>query len=234
MLLWDADEPVIKIRKRCIASPIKKKCHCHGAASLDECAGYSVILAWWKLRDSIRDECLFKSVPFWMGSVVLKRAYNKASKTFPGFDSIVKAEISYLSLCEQNDESSLDRAADAFSHILAALAKETTPSQKRRPLLELLYHLGRWIYIIDACDDIRDDAGAKRYNPVAARFKASGDGLTVDDIERLKTTISHSNNLVGSAFELLPENPWSEVIRNIIYCGMPEMCSNVLKKLVRD
>jgi len=159
-----------------------------------------------------------------MGSFVLKRAYKKASGRYPGFESTARSEISRLSIYERNNEKSLDQAADAFSHILSDVAAEDHPEQKRRPLFELLYHLGRWIYIIDACDDIIDDAGAERYNPVIARFAADGGRLTEDSIERLKTTLSHSNNLLGSAFELLPENYWSGIIRNIIYLGMPEIC----------
>jgi len=234
MLLWETDVPVKKKRKRCIASPIKKKCFCYNAPPLDTCAGYSVILAWWKLRDSIKDERFVKSIPYRMGRTALKRAYKKASRDFPDFDGVVKTEISSLSVYEQNEETSLDRAADAFSHILAAVATDEMPGERRRPLLELLYHLGRWIYIIDACDDIKDDVAAKRYNPVASRFAASGGKLDEADIERLKTTLDHSNNLIGSAFELLPEGHWSEIIRNVIYLGMPEICKNVLKTFEAD
>ncbi|MEI3141456.1 MAG: DUF5685 family protein [Lawsonibacter sp.] len=39
---------------------------------------------------------------------------------------------------------------------------------------QLLYHLGRWIYLIDARDDLAEDLADGRYNPVAARFGPEG------------------------------------------------------------
>ena len=229
MLLWDPDEPPQMKRGRCIASPLRKRCYCSGTNALDTCAGYSVILTYWKLRDSVTDEPFFRSIPYRLASLAIRGAYKKASEEFQEFDCKVSEKIKSLAEHELSDEQSLDRAADNFSQILTAAAPEQLPDTIRRPMLELLYHLGRWIYIIDAFDDIKDDSGAGRYNPVSARFKADGKKLRAENLVRLETTLAHSNNLLGSAFELLPENAWSEIVRNMIYLGMPHVCSCVLE-----
>ena len=62
---------------------------------------------------------------------------------------------------------------------------------------QLLYHLGRWIYLIDAQDDLEEDAQAGRYNPVAARFGPQGNR------EALELTLNHSLNSMYSAAQLL-------------------------------
>jgi hypothetical protein len=46
--------------------------------------------------------------------------------------------------------------------------------------------------------------------------------------ESLRTTLTHSCNLIGAAYELLKQNAWSEIIKNIVYLGMPEVCTRVL------
>ena len=94
---------------------------------------------------------------------------------------------------------------------------------------QLLYHLGRWIYIIDACDDYKDDAKAGRFNPVAEMYPPDNGTLPDDSIKRLQTTLTHSNNLICSAFELLPENPWTHTVENMVYLGMPDVCNRVLE-----
>lgn len=228
MLLWDAGKPLEMNRKRCIAGPCRSRRCCKSNPTLDICAGYSVILSWWKLRDTAQDESFFKSIPHRGLAFALRRAYRKAAREFPGFDTAVREGIASLAEYEAQENRSLDEAADKFAQMLKAAVPESMEDEILRPLLELMYHLGRWIYIIDAYDDYRADARESRFNPLMMRFKLNDGSLAEEDASRIKTTISHSNNLVCSAYELLPENVWTEIIRNIVYLGMPEVCSHVI------
>ena len=235
MLLWGrADELDIK-RGLCIASPCRKKSYCAGNEAFDMCAGYSVILAWWKLRDTIADEAFLKTIPHRLASLVISGAYKKAAREFTGFDGKAREEIAALTEYEKGFSKSLDGAADKFAGMLTAAIPESMQGNDRRVMKELLYHTGRWIYIIDAYDDYKDDLKTGRYNAVAARFSTdepgSGCAGELPDVadERLRTTLSHSNNLLCAAFELLPENVWTRVVANIIYMGMPYACDRVLE-----
>ena len=228
MLLWDKGEPLNIKRRRCIASPFRRKRYCASSPALDTSGGYNVILAWWKLRDTISDEGFFKTIPHRMALLILTGAYRKASGEFPEFDGKVREELAGLKEYEAQNGASLDGAADKFAQILKAAAPDEAPEAERRPMLEFLYHLGRWIYIMDAYDDYKEDADAGRYNPVAARFPQEGGRLRDDSADRLRTTLTHSNNLLCAAFELLPENEWTPTVRNTIYLGMPDVCQRVL------
>jgi hypothetical protein len=231
MLLWDENEqPLIK-RRRCMASPCISKRYCARNTALDICAAYSIILTWWKLRDTVADEPFFKALPHRMALLVLSRAYKKAAREFAEFDGKVGEEVARLAEYGSLGDKSLDGAADKFAQILKAAAPRDMPENKRRVLSELLYHLGRWVYIIDACDDFGDDAKAGRFNPVAARFTLSQDGqgeITDEATARLKTTLTHSNNLLCSAFELLPENAWTQIVGNMVYLAMPDVCERIV------
>jgi len=254
MLLWSGEEtPVIK-RARCIASPFCRKKYCARNETLDVCAGYSVILTWWKLKDAIMDEPFFKAIPQRFIKLVLAGAYRKASREYAEFDgkardgisSLVRYEAPYKRRLEAQqekhgdkqedaqeavkEEKSLDGAADKFAQILCAAASEEMPVSTRRPMLELLYHLGRWIYIVDAVDDYVADVKAGRYNPIAALYQPSEGKLPEESGQRLKTTLAHSNNLLCSAFELLPDNPWTTTVGNMVYLGMPDVCQQVFDR----
>ena len=229
MLLWGEDEPVDIKRKRCIASPCVKRRYCTGNTAFDTCAGYSVILTWWKLKDAITDEPFIRSIPYRMLTLVLSWAYKKAAREYPWFDDRVKEEIAALSVYESNPDESLDFAADKFARILSATAPESMPEQNRRPIVEFLYHLGRWIYIIDACDDYQNDVKTGRCNPIAQLYPPEAGKLPEGSVQRLTTTLTHSNNLLCLAYELLPENVWSQTVRNIIYLGMPDACASVFE-----
>ena len=228
MLLWDEDEPPVLGARRCIASPCMSKRYCERNDALDICAGYNVILTWWKLRDAIADERFFAALPHRLVSCFLHRAYKKAASEFPSYDKIVRQGIKSLQEYESQAKTSLDGAADKFARILKAAAPEGAPEGKRRPLHEMLYHLGRWIYLIDACDDYGHDAKAGRYNPILSLYPPHQGKMPDDSAHRLKTTITHSNNLLCSAFELMPENTWTPTVKNMIYLGMPDTCMRVL------
>ena len=230
MLLWgDGDAPEIK-RKRCIASPCRRKKYCAGNDTLYACAGYSVILTWWKLRDAVTDEGFFRAIPYRLASLLLSSAYKKAVRRLPEFDRTVREQLSRLVSIEAAADKSLDETADKFAMILKAAAESTAQEPQRRALYELLYHLGRWVYIIDACDDLKNDVKYGRYNPVALRFQLGGTALTEDSAEAILTTLTHSGNLMSSAFELMPENAWTGIISNIIYLGMPDTAARILKQ----
>jgi len=229
MLLWDAKEKPVFNCKRCIASPFRKREYCAGNESLDKCAGYNLILAWWRLQDTIADERIIKSLPHRIVSVLISRSYKKAARDLPVFNETVREQIVKLTEYEKNEGSSLDNAADRFAQILSAAAPISGQDPTHRPMRELMYHLGRWIYIIDACDDYKEDIKDGRYNPVVSRFPPESGSIPSDAFTRLKATIDHSNDLVCLAFELLPENPWTDVVRNMIYLGMPFACESVMK-----
>jgi len=228
MLLWGEDETVVIKHKRCVASPCTKKKYCQGNAALNTCAGYSVILTWLKLEDSIADESFVRSIPYRMLSLILRRAYKKAARDYPEFDQNARNEISTLTEYESCKSMSLDEMADRFASVLSAAANESISEKIRRPMRELLYHTGRWIYIIDARDDYEDDLKSGSYNPILVIYEPEEDGKFPKEAEqRLKTTLIHSNNLITSAYELLPKNPWSQIVENIIYLGMPDACNRV-------
>jgi hypothetical protein len=221
------DSPVIK-QKRCIASPFKRKKYCVLNKPLELCAGYSVILTWWKLRDSIQDETFLNSLPHRLASLLLKRPYRKAAREFPDFDNTASEKLGELAEHENLGEDSLDKAADKFSTILKTVALGGESETSRRVLSEILYHVGRWIYIIDAYDDIPKDVKYSRFNPILLKYATEEGKLSDDNLELIRQTLTHSNNLLISAFELLPTGTWSGIIENIICLGMPDTAEHVL------
>ena len=105
--------------------------------------------------------------------LLLTPAYRKAARLRPEFDRTVKGCLEELAALERENCPSMDRAADTFARLLQSAAPVDDP--RHRVLEQLLYHLGRWIYLIDARDDLAEDLADGRYNPVAARFGPEGD-----------------------------------------------------------
>lgn len=213
LLLWEPEEGFAPCRGRCHGNPLRKLPMCPDSPALELAADESVVLAWWKLRDSVQDEGFWKGLPARGLSWILRPAYKKAARRCPEFDGTARDCLEELAALEREGCPSLDRAADAFARLLQRAAPQE--GERGRVLSQLLYHLGRWIYLADARDDLEEDKLAGRYNPVAARYGPAGnDGA-------LGLTMDNSLEFVGAALQLGQFGCRKPLLENIVYLGLP-------------
>lgn len=217
MLLAPADGTAAAECVRCPRHPRRGKKICRERTWMETAAGESVVLTWWKLRDVITDGSVFQRLGARLLSLGLRRGYRKARTEYSPFDQTAAQLLSELHDLEEKGSPSIDQTADCFARLLRSAAPETGEEKLDRPREQLLYHLGRWIYLIDAVDDLSEDKKAGSYNPVAARFSQ----WSREEQTYLRQLMDHSLSLAGAAFQLLPPTPWSGVLENIIYSGLP-------------
>ena len=213
LLLWEPEASFKPCSGRCHANPFLKKEMCPNSPALELAADESVILTYWKLKDAIRDESFWKSAAARGLAFLLKPAYRKAAKLRGRFDQAVQENLGRLDQLEQEGCTSLDRSADAFAQLLCAAAPED--GEQGRILSQLLYHIGRWIYLVDAQDDLEEDRQAGRYNPVLSRYG------NVPDTGALALTMSQSLELAASALQLGSFGCRMPILENILYLGLP-------------
>lgn len=209
--------------RRCPAHPFRKKRTCLCGNALEIAADESMILTWHKLSDDVADRNLIFGIPYRILRWCFRKGYRRAVQARPEFDSAVSREMKRLGQLERERSSQLDRTADTFAKILSAAA-ECCEENRRRPMEQMLYHLGRWIYLIDAWDDMQEDRKAGRYNPLDARFC----GKTEEERDYVETTMTHSVRLVCSAFQLMEFGAWTPIVENVFYRGLPTVQSAVL------
>ena len=200
---------------RCPAHPIRGCDALEPQPAFDAAADLSVILTWWQLTDGVADHGFFRGLPYRAALLALSRAYRKARVRRPGFDERTRAHLEELARLEGERCPSMDRAADTFAELLRAAAPSSGEESRDRAMEQLLYHLGRWIYLLDAQDDLEEDRTAGRYNPVAARFGPEGDR------DAMARTLDHSRNLMYSAAQLADFGCRWPLIENILYLGLP-------------
>ena len=217
MVLAGPEGSVALERRRCVACPVRGKRVCPNRPELDTAADASVILTYWKLRDSVADRGFFRGLPARLLSLLLRPAYRKAARRRPDFDRQTVSCLEELHTLEEDESPSLDRTADTFARILAGAAPDTGETVRDRALGQLLYHVGRWIYLVDAWDDLEEDRAAGRYNPLLLRFP---DGPEAHR-EEVRLTLGHSLNLALSAYHLTDAGPWNGVVLNILCLGLP-------------
>lgn len=219
ILLADGNEPEMR-HNGCIAHPIQGRDYYVSSEALALCADCSVILAWWQLRDGVQDHGAIKAVKYRAAGIALYSAYRKARMLRPEFDRLTQEHLRMLSQLERSGCPSMDQAADAFARLLQGISTEVTDPVKARVLEQMLYHLGRWIYLVDAADDLADDFRSGNYNPLIPRFSLTSGELTEEARGALVVSLDHSIRLISSAFELWDFGDWSAIIRSTVYEGL--------------
>lgn len=222
-ILFSGHDHEIGAPLRCPAHPFRAKNPCLHSAGLETAADGSMILTWHKLRDDVKDRGFFRGLPARLLSRLLRGAYRKAAAALPEFDRQVLSGLEKLAHLERERSPKLDLAADAFASILKAAAPSCEEGRKR-VMEQLLYHVGRWIYLVDAWDDLEEDRRAGRYNPLNARFE----GRAEEEREYIATTMTHSLNLAISSANLGEFGRWTPVVENILYIGLPAVQEAVL------
>ena len=198
-------------------------------ASLEVAADHSIVLAWWQLRDHIKDHGLLKSLPYRLAALFLRSAYRKASRCVPEFDASVQRHLSDLAAREREHCASLDQAAEPFAALMADIAAVAPDELHRRVMAEIFYHLGRWIYLVDAADDLKKDFEAGCYNPLRYRYGLTDGTLDEKTQQEVALSLDLSVHRMASAYALLERGVWSNILDSIFYESLYGIGNAVLK-----
>lgn len=218
---------------RCMVHPCRKRPCAAATPALDTAADYSVILTWWQLRDGVADHGFWKGLKYRLASRLLRRAYRRARALRPAFDESTRQQLQELAGLEAEGCSSVDRVADTFARLLSGAAAGVEDPVRRRVLEQMLYHLGRWIYLTDAADDLEKDLKNQNYNPLALRFALCEGKLTEESRQALAATMDRSVEMMAAAFELLDFGRWAGIIRSVVYEGLYAVGNAVLSGTFR-
>lgn len=208
-------------RCSCPARPFCSKPCLPGDEIMRYCADLTVLLSYWKLLDGKRDGGFVRRIGANLGLWLFRGRYRRASQRHPELDQVFAKRLQELQKLEEAHCASIDRTADAFATLLRECACFVEETQQRRVLELLLYHVGRFLYLVDALEDLPKDNRRGSYNPLRYRYTLTDGALSKEDKEQLIDSVEASISLAASALELLPDRADHEIVHNIIYYGLP-------------
>ena len=210
ILLTGFYEPeTIYSEESCVTHPLRKHPVRRNVVS-DYVADMNVLLTYYKCMDDWYDE---KKVLKRTYAGVLKKDIKKLEKKYPHKAEIIRKSLSKLSEYEKAQETNIDKPAEQFGILLGEVAamKDDEWSDELRVLGN---NLGRFIYLLDAYDDLEKDEKKNNYNV----FKYHKD---VEDFDTFAENILKAYMAgCARAFERLPILANAELLRNIIYSGV--------------
>jgi len=218
MLLADSEPETKKVR---CPGTLRKRNHCFAGAISETAADLSLILAYYKLRDSLQDDGwlrkLFVTRP---AMLILRGKYRKAVKVHGLFAEITQKTLDELSELEHNKEKMYEVTAETFGRMLSAAGEYADGEINKRIAKHLLFCVGKIIYLLDAFDDLDDDKKHGLYNPL----------MYLEDLSCVKEELTRLTAEAAADYELMTPNAFHSILENIFYLGMHNMIDIVTNK----
>ena len=114
---------------------------------------------------------------------------------------------------EQQESVHIDDISGCFGKVMAEICAVEDDIWTEH-LREFGFFLGKFIYILDAYDDIEKDLKHHTFNPFIDQFQQ------VDFEEKCYHLLEMMISRAAEAFEYLPIEENVEILRNIIYSGV--------------
>lgn len=205
---------------RCIIHPLSKHLEYHNEY-IDYCADMTILLSYYKCLDDWNDERK------WISRAEMQLLNKKVADLrdkYPKQAQCVQEELDKISQFEKNNEKDIDTVANATGRMMGTIFCYKDDEWKKT-LYEIGFYLGKYIYLIDAWEDVRKDIKTGNFN----LFKEKAQEKTFhDDVYDLLEMMMAD---CTAAFETLPIFDYRDILRNILYSGVWTKRELILKKM---
>lgn len=196
-------------KSRCIMHPGKK--HEYRCNELTEyVADMNVLLTEYKCLDDWKDDR--KRLRLLMARMLARRTGESRRRYSQKLEQIAAA-MEELSRAEEQGVMDLDYMAGCFGQVMAQIVICREDEWKDN-LYRFGFYLGKFVYLLDAYEDLEEDIEKGRYNPLKERYKEPDFEQSCLDI------LTMMMSACCREFEQLPILDNVEILRNILYSGV--------------
>lgn len=195
--------------KICIVHPMKKHKMLTNEIS-EYAADMGLLLSYYNLMDDWKDDKSIKGI--FLGKAIEGKV-KEIEKNYKRQGKAVKEYILELSKLEAEDEKDIDKISGLTGSLLAEIFNYKDDFWKD-DIKAMGFYLGKFIYLMDAYEDIEEDIKKGRYNPWKSYKEEE------DFHKNVETILTMMMAQAAAAFERLPLIQDVEILRNIIYSGV--------------
>ena len=189
---------------RCATKPFKLHPYIVTEAT-DYASDMNMILAYYKCLDDWNDD---------KSSMQLRNS-EKIARVLPGIKErnprqciMIESTLEALNDMEYHNELNPDIPANCFGALMGELLIWRN-DEYSIPLRRMGEALGRFIYIMDAVSDLKEDLKKQRYNPLIAQMDTDYTGM-------LTMMMAECT----SAYDALPMQRDQDIMQNVLFSGM--------------
>lgn len=180
-------------------------------------ADMNVLISYFNLLDDWEDDR--KLLPL-LAAGFMKRDMHRLCEKYPRQVKAIRRYLVKLKACEKENSANLDRASGDTGELMAEIFQ--WKEDHWSPILRQIgYYIGKFIYLMDAYDDVEKDGKDGSYNPWLFIAKEK------DFKERAEEILMLLAAQCSREFEKLPIIEYVDILRNILYSGIWMKYNNV-------
>ena len=217
------EPPTKKGSTRCIVHPVRRQ-PVRKNAITEYAADMNIFLTYYKCKDDWNDE---RSILGFAFGKLLEGKEKKSEKLWSKKVQTIVSCLDELSALEKENATDIDRVSGCFGRIMAeifAYREDVWEPTLRR----MGFYFGKFIYLLDAYDDVEEDVKKGNYNPFSKDYIIKG----FDD--RVKNMLMMMMAETCREFEKLPIIKYTDILRNILYSGVWCRFENVSGKRKKE
>ncbi|MCR4999809.1 MAG: DUF5685 family protein [Lachnospiraceae bacterium] len=196
----------------CVIHPTKRRLAYRNEATT-YCAKMNVVLAYHNLMDDYYDTHDYKKLQM---AKAYKKAYLKIKEEYPNKVAAVEQMMEEIQMAEARCEENLDLVSGYMGNMLGELFVWKTEDIWADDLRAMGYYMGKFIYMMDAYDDMAEDEKHRNYNPFLIKKQKNPECSEVFCQQILESMVSEC----AKAFECMPILQHASILRNILYSGI--------------
>ena len=180
------------------------------ASPTDYCADLSVALHYYNAEDKWKDDRSLLGLGY---EKLLTGCKQAAESRWPRQCSAIRTCLDRLAEYEAAGSEDLDAVSGCFGELMAELF-DYRQDHWSPELRSIGFHLGKFIYLLDAYDDLARDEKKGAYNPLRSLSRQPGYEEEMKEIFELLLA------QCAQSFERLPCVEDTDLLRNILYSGV--------------
>lgn len=203
--------------KHCIVHPVNKHFY-FSNNMIDYAADMCLLLSYFKCLDDWQDDKNFARLTY---SAVSRKNVRGIYKKYPIQAQAIRENLKKLNSYENKNKETcdIDALSSCFGGLLGTVFCNKRTDRRfdtfQNDLYNMGYHLGKYIYILDAYDDLEQDVKKGDFNPFIGICEANAD---FDGYVKELLLMEAAD--AAQAFEMLPIVKDVDILRNIIYSGI--------------
>ena len=187
-------------------------------------AAMNVLLAYYHMEDDWKDE---RKVASFFTKNMVRGKVRSIIEAYPRQSKAIRCSLKELSKCEREQSTDIDRTAGCFGRRMAELFVYRKDVWEKE-LGQMGFFMGKFIYIMDAYEDLPEDLKKGRYNPLREVC------LQADYEKRIKEILCMMIAESAASFERLPCLVDVDILRNILYDGVWSRYNKIQMKKSED
>lgn len=209
---------------------LSKRCnYClNGESYYSFASAVTILLFYYKVKDNIADSSFFKRILMYLILPYASIKRKKARKRFYELDDMISSCMKRQSETEKKNTDCIDEACDASADALGKIFDYF--KKEKSDLYSFGYFIGRYVYLIDAADDIEKDLKSGSYNVFVRKFSLNkSDRLTEEMVQEMRYVLNQSLACAAKPYERLSFDELYPITENVIYDSMSATINTVLK-----